>query len=110
MVSTAALSLFRYMTTVMLEPVTPCQVEPPLSPPAQRAMHPLCSCNPVTQNGEPAVLPLAGSARPGTDPVLVPAPTAPGPDCAEPVLGPLAPGAPGSAPGDADDPGVTPEN
>src|SRR6266576_520052 len=90
MVSTAALSLFRYMTTVMVEPVTPREVAPPLSPPAQRAMHPLCSCNPVTQNGGPAVAPDAGSARPAVVPVPAPG-TAPAPACAEPALGPVAP-------------------
>src|SRR4051794_6946143 len=129
MALTAALSLGRYMTTVTVEPDTPCQVAPPLPPPAHWATHGGCSRRPVTQNDFPVVEPLAGADVPLRLAMLLPpdpvgaTPAPPGPE-PEPAAGPPPPGvllppsddpplppAPGpTAPGDADVPGCTPGN
>jgi hypothetical protein len=77
MALTASLSLCRYMTIVTEVAVTPDQVAPPLDPPAHSATHGGCSSSPVTQNGRPVVVPLAGGAtptRPATDPLPAPEP------------------------------------
>src|SRR3954451_2514899 len=65
------------MTTVTVLAVTPCQVAPPLSPPAHCAMHGECSSRPVTQNGLPAAEPVAGADTPACPARPLPAETEP---------------------------------
>src|SRR3954462_6608340 len=52
------------MTMSIVLPVTPCQVTPPLLPPAHVVVQGGCSLIPVMQNGLPVVEPLAGAATP----------------------------------------------
>src|SRR3954449_6315216 len=87
----------------MVLSVTPCQVAPPLDPPAHCPTHGGCSSNPVTQNALPVVEPLAAEETP-TWRAVAPLPAAPepggtgGPGAAPPRGAPAgAPPPPGSA-------------